>query len=364
MSLRRTPRSPEDKSLQIKFNDIDREKSLLIFVSHCWLRGYPGAQGYDGRPHPDTANHDKLQLIFKAISHIKKGLISPSITHIYLWLDYGCIDQDASACLELKMLDKIIQVCDLILTPIFDEAKSFPWYDELLRSGVSNIYDQYGSPAWNQGDHAYLNRAWCRIEMFYAANIPLTPSSPHRIQQFKAGLLTSIQAGRRPHILYGSCEDTRKGPVWILPPLQNSWFSRYNPIEGKLTKETDRVAVKMLVDDLLPYMTFTKEGYEGEKVNGKMHGKGISRYANGDVYEGDFKDDMRNGKGIYRYASGNVYEGDFKDDKKNGTGIFRFANGNVYEGDFKDDKIHGKGIIRYANGNVYKGDFKDGKRCA
>ena len=109
--LGKTPRSPEDKGLQITFNEIDREKSLFIFVSHCWLRGYPGAQGYDGRPHPDTANHDKLQLIFKAISHIKKGLISTSITHIFLWLDYGCIDQDASACLELKMLDKIIQVC-------------------------------------------------------------------------------------------------------------------------------------------------------------------------------------------------------------------------------------------------------------
>jgi hypothetical protein len=214
--LGRTPRSPEDKSLQIKFDDIDREKSLVIFVSHCWLRGYPGAPGYDGRPHPDTKNNDKLKLIFKAIEKIKHGFISDKITKIYLWLDYGCIDQDASACLELKMLDKIIQACDLILTPIFDEAESFPWYDKLFKTGLANIYDQYGSPAWNEGDHGYLNRAWCRIEMFYAANIPLIPSSPHRIQQLKAGLLTSIQAGRRPHVLFGSCEEKQNISIKIL----------------------------------------------------------------------------------------------------------------------------------------------------
>ena len=33
-------------------------------------------------------------------------------------------------------------------------------------------FDEYGSPGWNQGVHSYLNRAWCRVEMMYASNIP------------------------------------------------------------------------------------------------------------------------------------------------------------------------------------------------
>jgi hypothetical protein len=31
---------------------------LVVFVSHCWMRGYDGAEGWDGRPHPDHAQHD------------------------------------------------------------------------------------------------------------------------------------------------------------------------------------------------------------------------------------------------------------------------------------------------------------------
>ena len=33
---------------------VHRDSSLIIFISHCWLRGY------DGRPHPDSKNGDKL----------------------------------------------------------------------------------------------------------------------------------------------------------------------------------------------------------------------------------------------------------------------------------------------------------------
>jgi hypothetical protein len=94
--LKRFPRSPEDKHLQTKLDDIDRNNSTFMFVSHCWLRGWSGAAGWDGRPHPDTKNHDKLKLIIVAADKIMKSMAKKNMK-CYLWLDFGCIDQDASA---------------------------------------------------------------------------------------------------------------------------------------------------------------------------------------------------------------------------------------------------------------------------
>ena len=79
-------------------------------------------------------------------------------TNVYLWLDFACIDQEATAFLEISMLDQIIQACDVMLTPIYDDNLDRKWYDDIKK--ISNMYNQYGSPGWNQGVHSYLNRAW------------------------------------------------------------------------------------------------------------------------------------------------------------------------------------------------------------
>ena len=355
-SLGEFPRSPEHKHLQTKLDDINRDDAVFIFVSHCWLRGWNGAEGWDGRPHPDTPQHDKMKLIIEACDKMKKTFY-PGVSKAYLWLDYGCIDQDATACLELKMLDKIIQVCDLVVTPIYEKDVG-DWYGDIVKKGISNMFDQYGSPAWKEGDHSYVNRAWCRVEMMYATNIPLLESSPERLSRF-SGLLQQ----RRLHVIYGSNEQKRRMQPVVLPPLNNSWFDMYTPESGKLTKESDRVHVKLLVDAIRGSIERTEEKYEGEyNEEGKRHGKGKYTYANGNVYEGDFQDGKRHGKGKFTYASGSVYEGDWKDDNFHGKGKYTFANGNVYEGDYQDGKRHGKGKYTSADGTVYEGDFQDGKR--
>ena len=41
------PRNPDNNDLCTVVDEIDRSNSLLIFLSHCWLRGYPGAPGFD-----------------------------------------------------------------------------------------------------------------------------------------------------------------------------------------------------------------------------------------------------------------------------------------------------------------------------
>eukprot|EP00826_Nyctotherus_ovalis_P015808 TRINITY_DN14527_c0_g1_i12.p1 TRINITY_DN14527_c0_g1~~TRINITY_DN14527_c0_g1_i12.p1 ORF type:complete len:260 (+),score=64.85 TRINITY_DN14527_c0_g1_i12:1185-1964(+) len=68
--------------------------------------------------------------------------------------------------------------------------------------------------------------------------------------------------------------------------------------------------------------------YEGERKDGKMHGKGVYRFANGDRYEGEYVEGAIHGKGAtcfktvgtYFYADGSKYEGEWKEGAKNGKG--------------------------------------------
>ena len=43
--------------------------------------------------------------------------------------------------------------------------------------------------------------------------------------------------------------------------------------------------------------------------NGKKHGFGVYRYANGAVYEGEWRNDLKEGKGKHTNAEKDVYEG-------------------------------------------------------
>src|SRR5690348_13804104 len=87
------PRYPDNKDLCVVLEEIDVNNSLLVFVSHCWLRGWDGAVGWDGRPHPDNAVGGKYALTVAGIEKIMKGM-AKDLKKCYLWLDYGCIDQN------------------------------------------------------------------------------------------------------------------------------------------------------------------------------------------------------------------------------------------------------------------------------
>ena len=69
-----------------------------------------------------------------------------------------------------------------------------------------------------------------------------------------------------------------------------------------------------------------------------MHGKGVYRYAEGDVYSGEWREDKRHGKGTVQYVSGpkgqvvEKFEGDWVSGKMQGQGRYQYADGGVYEG--------------------------------
>lgn len=351
------PRNPDNADLNVNLDSIDRDNSFLVFISHCWLRGYPGAVGYDKRPHPDNSEDDKFKLCVKGIDQAILQF-APKVKNCYVWLDYGCINQDGSPAGELEQLDKIVECCDVIFTPIYDADTSW-----VMAKSFSNVITEYKAKLWNDGPYAYLNRGWCRVEMFYAANIPILPNSDPNVKRhtlFKAGLAVHCESNRRPHLLYGSKEMKENRPPIMLPPLQNSYLDEFSPEKGCLTKESDREHILALMELLRPYVerNRAKLGYRGQLgENGKPHGRGINTYDNGDVYDGMFDQCKKHGYGVYRFASGNIYEGEYKNDLQHGRGTYRFSSGNVYEGEWADNCMHGQGVYRYSSGAVYEGNY-------
>jgi len=379
------PRYPDNKDITIVLNEFIEsnlyDDSLIVFVSHRWLRSWDGAEGWDVRAHPDDAKGSKFQLCIDGIERLKSSQAS-EMKYCYLWIDYSCIDQDNNAMGELKLLDKITQICDIIFTPIYD-----PHPESLkLSSSYFNHFERYAMTGWIGTDHSYVNRGWCRIEMFYAANIPLLLSIPtsnddainhecSRVNKFQNGLAFHCKEGRRPHMMYSSYHVYQRIEPAMLTPLQNSWFDEYNPVNGHLSTESDREIIRGLVEPLKPFMKTvnlkhgqgkyihaTGDFYEGEYKNNQMNGIGKYIYANGNTYEGEFKDDKWNGHGKLSFHHGDIYEGEFRDGLKHGLGKHIFSSGDIYVGEGRNNLIHGQGKYFHADGCSYEGEFSDNIR--
>ena len=279
------PRSPDHAHDQTSLDDMNKahiDNSLFIFCSHKWLRGWEGAEGYEDRPHPDTKDHDKIKLLLEAIRKIRTSL-APTMEYCYVWLDYGCINQDVAACLELTILDQIIGACDLMLTPIYDPNLG-DWFNDICRTGLGNIFEKYGSEGWNGSEYSYLKSAWCRVEMMYAANIHVE-YDPERRKKFHGGLGLAYEQKKRPHLLYGTNEQQNRTPPMILPSLSYTWFNTYTPSNGKLTYEVpDRQIIQTLITHIEPRLQEARErvGYTGERnAKGQKHGFGTELQEDG-----------------------------------------------------------------------------------
>jgi hypothetical protein len=353
------PRFPDQKHLTCTLDQITKatyENSLIVFVSHCWLRGWKGAQGWDGRPHPDNKRGDKYKLCVHGIEKILTKF-APGMKNCYLWLDFGCIDQDGNPAGELKLLDKIIQVSDCVFTPIHDEHHNDWDYPKKW----NNPYKEYQSKPWNDNDYSYVNKGWCRVEMLYSTSIPMLESEKEgeRFLKFGQELQLRMKDGRRVHFLYGTKELKGRRFPMILPPLRNNYFDEYRPEKGTLTKEEDRAIISKLVDDLSQYIPRVAEGYEGEKnENGQRHGFGVYKYKNGDIYTGQWVEDKREGEGKYKFQNGDLYEGVWKNDSLP-SGTVSYVDGSSYRGELNMFWRAGEGVYRDSTGKETSGLWKN-----
>jgi hypothetical protein len=75
MEFGRFPRNPDDTAgMLADLNDVDLNSSLMIMISHCWLRGHPLAPGYSGQPHPDNEDNEKYALCVEAIQKAHRSM--------------------------------------------------------------------------------------------------------------------------------------------------------------------------------------------------------------------------------------------------------------------------------------------------
>lgn len=357
--LKEFPRYPT-KDVTCSFGSIARDESLIVFVSHGWLRGCSGTAGWDGTPHPDTASADKFKLCVQGILVLKEKYAS-RVKHCYIWLDYSCLNQidRSSIPRELKRFDQIMGCCDIVLTPIIGLV------DQNFQE--EHEFQKIQSPLWNGGPQAYLNRAWCRVEMMYAAHVPPLKSSGSspRHELFDGKLSQSCKINLRPHFLVSYQYEAelslfKTATVWRLCPLEGETFGQYNPLQGNLTEQSDEKTIKDLIDAL--YNKF-QIGYNGDvdRYN-RPHGWGIQVDRRGGRYEGEFKNGAREGKGKEITRNGEEYDGDWVDDRKHGFGIGIDANGHEFAGEFKKGVRSGEFKERFARGvGDIEGVYEDGE---
>lgn len=350
-------RCPDSEDVTRDLASIDRNNSLLVFISHCWLRGNENAEGWDGDPHPDNASGEKYRLCCEGIKKLKT-VFAPRVKDCYIWLDYSCMNQENKDLSdELEHYDRIVEVCDCIFTPIANSDGN-AWKDV----ASDNILSMYSASKWNQGSDAYLNRAWCRVEMLYAAVIPILENDENsgviRHTMFEGGLAYHCAQNRRPHFLYDFFLQN-VDPV-LLPPLQHSYFDGFHPLKGHLTVESDIYHIRQLVSDLQRYIDARKitVGYAGETNGaGEPHGRGVMTYDTGEVYEGEWKNGIRHGYGACTTSNGDRYNGNWMNDKINGQGTYYYPDGTVYDGEWKNGERCGHGILTTALG-VYEDEWE------
>ncbi len=157
--------------------------------------------------------------------------------------------------------------------------------------------------------------------------------------------------------------------------VQQSTNSQQTPIfESAITgrfcfNETNNGCGKAVVNIHSSYLKGVKgiqkltladgSSYEGQVVDGKPHGKGITMLENGDRYEGEMKNGFADGSGHYYGADGHDAKGQWENDLHHGFNIVRNKDGR-YEGNFINGEPGGIGIYKWANGDRFEGEWKDG----
>jgi hypothetical protein len=146
----------------------------------------------------------------------------------------------------------IIGSCDLMVTPVHDPD----WHtwssshdgtsrgsNEVNLEDDQDAFEGYKAPAFKD----YLKRGWCRLEMFFNANMPVKMG---REKLFGGKLRELIGQGKRPHLVFGTREKDREDMPVILPLLEDYLFEKYHPGQGNLSNTDDKVAIDAYVEEL------------------------------------------------------------------------------------------------------------------
>jgi hypothetical protein len=103
--------------------------------------------------------------------------------------------------------------------------------------------------------------------------------------------------------------------------------------------------------------------YSGTWIRDFPEGKGVMTFATGAVYKGLFVAGQFHKTGVYKGAENEIiesYEGEWLHGKMNGKGLIKYRNGDSYKGGFKNGFYDGNGTYTFANASSYEGKWKNG----
>ena len=101
--------------------------------------------------------------------------------------------------------------------------------------------------------------------------------------------------------------------------------------------------------------------YQGEFLEGKLHGRGVYRWAVGACYDGELRDGMQHGSGTQTWPGHSRYRGEWRDGKRHGRGTYIWATGARYEGEWRTGKRHGRGTYTWGDGDAMTCEWREGE---
>jgi len=189
------PRFPDQRKLTVPIERVDRPSSIVIFVSYSWLR--KTSLGTDP-PHPDNSNSDLFKLCVEGIEKTYKTLAPGHLIRLcsyimskwalftevdmkkcYLWIDYSCMNQDKDLIEEMTLLDKIVECCDCVFTPLYLNGNHSTEEQQQFHNTLSSN-DSESNKSLQEDCFArelccvskveateFMNNAWCRCKVTF-----------------------------------------------------------------------------------------------------------------------------------------------------------------------------------------------------
>jgi hypothetical protein len=460
-----TPKIVFDIHQEDEAVNFDRENAFIVFVSHCWLAGWDGcengaglgedweeankkrggvqtrkkiisqehAHNWRGFPHPDNIRNEKFRLITEGVQFIWESM-AKGMKDCYIWMDYCCINQDGDPAGELLYLDQIVSNADCLFTPIVDpDWRSWQPSVNKMRAGhheddhttdigmnlrsidsdskyVQDWFQSYKANAFQGNPYAYIERAWCRVEMLFASNLPISAVSPinhtavheeykkehndHKAIVKKTGNKLILAVNKEIEKIRSKMkEDNLQAALNCSAALRDA-AKRMIDLETR-RRENFTAGLKRITnsgwrphflygtyeqDNNLPVKVMPPLSYSfidsynplGAGLSVETDRKKIKHFLEDlqpfiakakNTYTGAIgKDQKKSGKGKFTYADGSIFDGVFENDMREGHGTFTWVNGAQYVGNYHLDKRDGYGEYEAAHGSIYKGSWRNNNR--
>ena len=392
--IRKIPKFHENKDLFISLNDFIGdlyENSVFIFISYSFKKLRTDEDIY-------------YQLVMNGIDRLEDSLFNnpqysmkerkDHLFQFYVWFDYGC---SSSFPEPSPHLSKIIEICDFIFTPIYDPNPLRWSYDTHSSKELPfSWFEKYQSKEFQE---VYLQNSWNRLEMLYAATLPLLPIQKEKRKRFpfyqhnNKNLSTSSSSKRnnipkRPHILYGSKEDQSSPnslyPFIVLPPLLHSYLENYHPLRAEnffpssrtCSKQSSSAATDPNQLSIALNSIILQESIGSSRSRSRSASYEIfnddesfqrelqrSQEEENDRFRNTIVQALRSIESLIKQEKRSLaigYVGERQHGVRHGHGKSTYDNGDIYEGSWFDANKHGYGRYCQSNGECYEGHWDNG----